>query len=332
MIDFRYHVVSIVAVFLALATGLVLGASLLNTPLITGLDSANDALIADKEDLRDEVTELQSQRDALADSVAALSPFALFDQLAGQQVVLVQLPGADDAVATALTGRVEEAGGAVTGVVLVREEWTAAADVAVLDELVSRLTQPGVQFAEGDDPYGRAATLLANALVAAQPAAPPAGGTQPPGSAGVDPAGRETILQGLIEAEFIEADPAIAQADVAIVIAAPPLGEAESEAEERADVVTAALIELPVALDLVGQAAVLVGPAAAARDDGLLAVVRGDDTTGANVSTVDSVDQPIGPAATVLALSKELAGINGHYGLVDAADGPVPPFATVAGG
>ena len=45
MIDFRYHVISIVAVFLALATGLVLGASLLNTQLIETQNSQNESLI-----------------------------------------------------------------------------------------------------------------------------------------------------------------------------------------------------------------------------------------------------------------------------------------------
>ena len=34
MIDFRYHIVSLVAVFLALAVGLVLGTTALNQPIL----------------------------------------------------------------------------------------------------------------------------------------------------------------------------------------------------------------------------------------------------------------------------------------------------------
>lgn len=334
MIDFRYHVVSIVAVFLALATGLVLGASLLNTPLITGLDSANDALVEDKEELRDQVSDLQEQRDALASSVAALGPFALRDTLAGERVVLVQLPGADDGVATALSDAVAQAGGEVSGVVSVQDEWTAVSDAAVLDELVSQLTQPGVEFTPGDDAYGRAATLLANALVGkpdpAEVQTDPGTGTDPvvTPSPAVDADGRVTILEGLGEGGFIEADSAIAIADVAIIIG-PPLPE---EPDERTPIIVQAWSDIASSLDEVGRAAVLVGPAAAAREGGLLAAVRADEAAAANVSTVDSVDEPIGPAATVLAMSREIAGTNGHYGQVDAANGPVPAFAPEAEG
>jgi len=329
VIDFRYHIVSIIAVFLALATGLVLGASLLNTPLIKGLDSANDALIADKEELRDQVTELESQRDALADSVADLSPFALFDELAGQQVVVVRLPGSDDGIIASVSEAVAAAGGEVTGVVSVRNEWTAPTDVVVLDELVAQLAQPGVNFVRGDNEYGRAATLLANALVAEVDPADTEGGTPaetgivPPGTAGVDEEGRSTILEGLNIGGFLDAEPGIGLADVSIIIGPP----APAEPDERTPTVNGAWADIAAALDDLGRAAVLVGPADAAGDEGLIAAVRSDDSAAVNVSTVDSVDEPIGAAVTVLALSRQLVGINGHYGQVDAADGPVPPFA-----
>lgn len=329
MIDFRYHVVSIIAVFLALATGLVLGASLLNTPLIKGLDSANDALIADKEDLRDQVIDLERQRDVLADSVAAISPFALFDELAGQQVVVVRLPGSNDAIASDLSEAVAEAGGEVTGVVSVRDEWTAPTDAVVLNELVAQLTQPGVDFVPGDDEYGRAATLLANALVAEVDPAdtaggrPPETGSLPPGNTGVDEEGRGTILEGLSIGGFLDADPGIGLADVSIVVGPP----APASPDDRTPTVNEAWADIAAALDEVGRAVVLVGPGTAAESDGLVAAVRSDDSAAASVSTVDSVDEPIGPAVTVLALSRQLAGINGHYGQVDAADGPVPLFA-----
>jgi len=327
VIDFRYHVVSIVAVFLALATGLVLGASLLNTPLIKGLDSANETLIADKEELRDQLTDAQAQRDALGASVLALEPFALRDQLAGQQVVMIQLPGADDGITTGVSEAVAEAGGQVTGVVTVRDEWTAPGDQTVLDELVSRLAQPEVDFIPGDDSYGRAATLLANALVAesdpTDPGTPAESGATPPPTTVVDDEGRVTILEGLSRGGFIEADTAIARADLAVVIAPP----APSEPDEQTPISNAAWADISAALDEIGRATVLIGSAEAAGENGVIAALRADETAAANVSTVDSVDDPIGPAAAVLSLSRQLSGTNGHYGVVDAADGPVPPFA-----
>ena len=41
MISMRYHIVSLAAVFLALALGIVLGATKISSPLMTGLESDN---------------------------------------------------------------------------------------------------------------------------------------------------------------------------------------------------------------------------------------------------------------------------------------------------
>ena len=41
MISMRYHIVSLAAVFLALALGIVLGATKISSPLMTGLQSDN---------------------------------------------------------------------------------------------------------------------------------------------------------------------------------------------------------------------------------------------------------------------------------------------------
>ena len=58
MISFRYHLVSLVAVFLALALGIVVGTTALNGPITT--------------DLRKQVNTLRSDRTTLANQVKAL--------------------------------------------------------------------------------------------------------------------------------------------------------------------------------------------------------------------------------------------------------------------
>jgi len=334
VIDFRYHVVSIVAVFLALATGLVLGASLLNAPLIEQVTSANDGLIDDKEELRDELTASQARADSLQASLAALAPFALRDQLPGQSVVIVELPGVDTDITTGLTDAVRQAGGQVVGVVTLTEQWTEQSEIDVLDGLVVRLTQDGIEFPDGGDAYDRAATLLAHALVADEPGNAGAQGPgqpdpQPEATDPADPGAADsidadavtTILQGLSEGDFVEltASPAD-RADLAIIVgpAAP------EEADDRLATVNEAWVSLTTALDDVGRAAVLVGPASAAADLGVVQALRGDDAAAAIVSTVDSVDEGAGLVAAVLALSAQLSGQNGHYGQVDAEGGPVP--------
>ncbi len=52
MIDFRYHLVSIVAVFLALAIGIVLGTTALNGPITSRLRSLETSLRSEADSLR----------------------------------------------------------------------------------------------------------------------------------------------------------------------------------------------------------------------------------------------------------------------------------------
>lgn len=335
MIDFRYHVVSIVAVFLALATGLVLGASLLNAPLIEQVTSANDALIADKEELRDELTESQSQAESLQGSLAALAPFALRDQLPGDSVVIVELPGADTNVTTGLSDAVLDAGGEVEGVVAVQEAWTEQADIDVLDGLVARLTQDGIDFPEDGDAHGRAAVLLAHALVL-DPADNASGRTQaeaPPddpeaSGSTISPEAVTTILEGLSQGGFLELTEAPAARAVLAIVVAPPAPE---EVDDRTPVVNEAWVGIATALDDVGLAAVLVGPASAATDGGVIDELRANEAAATIVSTVDSVEEGAGRVATVLALSSQLSGQNGHYGQVDAEGGPLPVVSPTEG-
>ena len=56
MIDFRYHLVSIVSIFLALAVGIVLGAGPLKEDLGNTLTRELTQLRQDKTDLRGELT------------------------------------------------------------------------------------------------------------------------------------------------------------------------------------------------------------------------------------------------------------------------------------
>ncbi len=61
MINFRYHVVSLTAVFLALAIGLVVGTAALNGPVVDGLDSQVKNLSKDNSQLRESVGQLQDE-------------------------------------------------------------------------------------------------------------------------------------------------------------------------------------------------------------------------------------------------------------------------------
>ena len=62
MINFRYHVVSLTAVFLALAIGLVVGTAALNGPVADALKEQVNALRKDNQQLRDQVSQPARRR------------------------------------------------------------------------------------------------------------------------------------------------------------------------------------------------------------------------------------------------------------------------------
>ena len=61
MIDFRYHLVSIVAVFLALAVGIVLGSGPLDEQIQGALQTQTDDLRSQQNELRSQVADLEGQ-------------------------------------------------------------------------------------------------------------------------------------------------------------------------------------------------------------------------------------------------------------------------------
>ena len=58
MISMRYHIVSLAAVFLALALGIVLGATKISSPLLTGLQGDNEMLTSQHDELTTENEDL----------------------------------------------------------------------------------------------------------------------------------------------------------------------------------------------------------------------------------------------------------------------------------
>jgi Copper transport outer membrane protein, MctB len=317
VIDFRYHVVSIVAVFLALTVGVVLGSSLFNEPIVNRLGDEAQQLREDKDALRNDLAALErtaGYNDAFS---TQLAPGLVRGRLSGQRAVLVTLPGADGRLADS-TGKVlAQAGAVVTGRVSLTGTWLDPEQRTVLDETVARLVPPGISFAEGADPHARAATELAAALVARRPQDTDA--VYQPGAA---------VLAGLREGGFVEVTGAPAQrATLAVVVAAP----APERPGERAADDVAALLQVPAQLDLRARGTVLVGPVESAARGGLVSALRGDEQASRQVSSVDTVTTAAGRVATVYALEEQLAGRSGHYGVAGTTDGPLPtpsPAAT----
>jgi hypothetical protein len=307
VINFRYHVVSLVAVLASLAIGLVLGAGVLSS----GTGSASAVQVVDLQAetalLRERVAAAENTL-AFADAFGAvLQPEQVAGTLTDRSVVVVALPGADEPTVTATRDALSRAGATVTGTIQVLPEWTDAASGAVLDSLASQLVTSGASLPSSDG-YARGAVVLASAVL------------EPAGSSEKDPQDVTATPQAYAEAGLVAlSEPLSATADLAVVVAGGPVAD-DGEAGRR----IAAQVALAAAMDQAGSGAVLAGPPESAGPFGTVEAVRSDAELAASLSTVDMAQQSGGRTSAVLALAEQAGGGVGHYGGV-GVDEPLPP-------
>jgi hypothetical protein len=122
MFDYRYHALSLAAVLLALAVGVVVGVAIGDSNLVS---SAKSGIV---HDLSSEVSAAQHQSGQLRAQLAGqeaftndLYPIAVRGLLGGRRIGLVFLGGASNRVNALVREAVTQAGGDLTTVVAVRE-------------------------------------------------------------------------------------------------------------------------------------------------------------------------------------------------------------------
>lgn len=330
MIDFRYHLVSLISVFLALAVGIALGAGPLKESIGDTLTGQVDQLREERTQLRTDLeraqADLQRTDRALEDVAADL----LADVLGQRRVALVLLDDVPDQVREGLTTRVEQAGGTVPAVVHVTETWVDPTQTAFRQSLAGRL----VEYLD-PRPADDAGTVaeLAEALVQGLTRAVPDDPDALAEEAGI-------ALQLLQEAGLIELEAAVEQpADAVVVVAGPTLTTVEAQAEvdeartadpedaEALEAHRAAVVDTAVVLSRVaaGRTAGVVLAGGDLVDGGALQVVRSDQNLGRSVTTVESVQRVSGELAVPLALAARISGQVGHYGSSGDSDAPMPP-------
>src|SRR5659263_644551 len=126
MIDFRYHLVSLISVFLALAVGIVLGAGPLREGIGDTLTGQVEVLRADRDQLRADLEERtvdSNDRDAWISTMGAQVSAGT---LTGRTVAIVVLPDATDDDVNAVADVLGSAGAQVTAQVRLTEAWTTS--------------------------------------------------------------------------------------------------------------------------------------------------------------------------------------------------------------
>jgi hypothetical protein len=315
VITFRYHIVSIVSVFLALAVGVALGGGPLKGEVDNTLVEQVKADRSAKADLRAEIAGLRGTNefsDAFADTVA---PGLVGNTLKGRAVTLVVLPAAQQTEVSKLGDMIATAGGSVSGTVRIGDGMLDVQNKQLVDELGSQLLDSAsdVDVPADASGYERMGALLARAI----------GTDKDPGGAPVD-ATAESILAGLSTAGLVSAgDDLKRRGSLVLLVAGSGSASGDSATSSNSIVST-----LATAVDSATDGVVVAGPIASAREDGLIRAIRDDVVAARDVSTVDVLGRSAARVVAVMALAGQAEDQTGHYGAVDAADGPMPGAAT----
>ena len=312
MIDFRYHIVSIVAIFFALGAGVVLGAGPLKG---TGSDIVQAQADRDRaalEDTRNELIQAKALDKYRDDYVAKLTAGLTDGKLTGKKVTIVQMPGADGGLTNSIQDSLEKAGAQVTTRVSLDSKLFDPGQRQLVEPLVNELVTADITFPKDSNTYQRAGLILARGVVAREE-----GKT-------VDSESTK-ILSGLTDSKLVSLKPTPKdRASLVVVVAAkPPTPTPDNSSYNDA-------VDFVEGLDLGSAGAVLAGTPETAQNGGLLKNMRGDSDATKIVSSVDVVNMPSGQATVVFALVEQLSGKAGQYGGVDAKNGVAPSAVQAA--
>ncbi|VEI12335.1 copper transporter [Trueperella bialowiezensis] len=295
MVDFRYHLVSLISVFFALAIGIILGAGPLQNSIGNVLQSQVSDLRATNEKLKADNSEV---REALARQEQAFeeaAPELLGATLEGQAVGVVALPGVPEAEITAVKSRLEAAGATITGHTLINDSWTAADQNSFRTTFADQL-KAYVPDLPDDADANRVLALALNTLVR-------------------DGLGAHGTLAGLMTGT---ATPMITTVDMAqpadaVVILSPefaePAHDADADARAQTEYTTTTFVAL--ATDFAERGATVVAGPAKTDHDVVSALRRG----GTAVSTADSLNLVLGQINVPIAVATELTDGHVHLGV-----------------
>jgi hypothetical protein len=301
-------VVSLTAVFLALAIGLVVGTAALNGPVADTLKNRVDAVSQDNSNLRAQNDQLQEELNREEDFATQAAPALINGKLAGRRVLVVVLPTAGDYV-DGVVSMLTVAGAKVTARVTVRDKFFDPANDVELLELADKASQPTVQSSglpRNSDGVETSSALLGLALLAQTPA--------------VTAADLTAVLSAYTEAGYLAVDKdAAAGAEATVVISGLPATDRDGAAKSQSAVTLVTQIAKDRPLVVAGDG---IG------DGNLVAAVRNDPFLVKSISTVDNASSVQGQLVTAMATAERLVQQRtGQYGLGAGSTSLLPQLA-----
>ncbi len=332
MVNFRYHIVSLVAVFLALAIGVVMGSTVIDRVTVETLEAQQDRLDTNLTNARAANRKVSGDLDDLRQASSQMAREAGDRLVAGSlldvPVLLLGIRGNEPSGRKELIEGLAQANARVVATLWLTErfqlhdpdEQKSLGELLGVDEKSpTRLRRVGLER------LGAALRSLALGEVT-----PDAG-----------------LPTALTDADFLELDaegggeaPAIGPGTRIVLAVAPgnqggsspddEVTAADKAVGETVATLTRALVggeQAPIDL-VVAEAAVTDQPERAR----LIESLRDDKSPAGRFSTVDNLDEPIGRTACLLALRDLGVDAVGHYGSGPGASRLIPPLPPPAPG
>jgi copper transport outer membrane protein MctB len=318
MIDFRYHLVSIVAVFLALAIGIVLGSTELRGNTLELLQSSSNSLKNQLNAVSAQRDGYQAQASAADQSLQAAEPRLLAGLLDGDRIVIVTEPGAPGSVVDGIKRSAAAAGATVTGQVALQPKFNdlSGATQSSLGSINSSIASSDAKtLTEASDPrtgyQQQAAQLIATAIL-----------DKTAGDAGLTADSAQTLLSAYAQGGYLNVSGTPTDRATLAVIVTPQTAPSDGP-NDPANRVLLAVAQQFAAVS----AATLVagGTAGSAQAGSAISVLRSSSVSG-QVSSVDNADSTLGQISVAEALAVQAAGGKPHsYGIFGAsAVSPLP--------
>jgi hypothetical protein len=310
MISMRYHIVSLAAIFLALALGIVLGATKINSPLLAGLQGENTQLSSQRADLATQSEELKDRVSSDAKFASSIGPLAVRGTLPNAQVVVITTDTADPADRDGVLSLLSHAGAVVTAQIQVTADFSDPARAGQLRDLAIANQPVGSKLPESAQAGTLAGGFLSTLLL-----------TNDKGKTSATPEEATAALSALSAAGFISASGPVAPGRSVVIV--DGAARDSDSAVDRSQTI----VDMAAALKQSAAGVVLAGRSGSEGTTGSVGLTRADTAASALVSTVDDVDTDAGRIATVLALVEQNGGGVGRYGLGKNATAPAPTLA-----
>ncbi len=349
MIDFRYHVVSIVAVFLALAIGIVLGSTELQGPAYNLLNQTTARLQGELDQAHSALSQSQAQASAGDSYAQAVEPAVLRDLLTGQRLLIVTEPGAQSSVVSGLTTAAADAGASVTGQIDLQPKFFDTSDTTrdSLNQTTEDVAQQaGLTLASSGSFQQQAAQVIASLILVKSASAgsghaadtgQPASGAAGSGSAGsgstasgqasssasgsAQATTAQTMLSAYANSGFLNISGQPGTPATLVVVVTPQIAPSDGGADQLDQV----LVPLATEFAAKSSATVVAGSSGGSGSGSPIAVLRSNNVAN-QVSTIDDADFVSGQTVTMQALATLLQGGKAaSYGLTGNGASAVAP-------